>query len=159
MRFMHILVIVALTLSTAGSVARADDKSHRAAVLELFELMGMEKMMQTMIEQMTAPMLKNAGQDAATMARIRPVVTNFFTKYMSWSALKDEYVDVYMKAFTEAEVHDVVNFYKTPTGRKMIAQLPALTQKGAQIGAARIQPHLPELYQELAKVAQPPAAK
>ena len=56
--------------------------------------------------------------------------------------------------FAEAELRDMIAFYKTPTGQKAIAKLPALMAKGAQIGQQRIQEHLPELQEAIKKRIQ-----
>lgn len=43
---------------------------------------------------------------------------------------------VYMDSYTEKEVDEILAFYATPIGKKMIAETPKLTKKGMEIGQA-----------------------
>jgi uncharacterized protein len=53
--------------------------------------------------------------------------------HKEYAAKRAELLDIiaqaYAKRFTEAELKDVVAFYKTPAGKKMIAQEPAAIQE------------------------------
>jgi len=42
----------------------------------------------------------------------------------------DEIARLYAQHFTEAEMKEVIAFYKTPTGRKLVADEPAIIQQG-----------------------------
>lgn len=41
---------------------------------------------------------------------------------------------VYMESFTEEELDDILEFYNTPVGKKMVATTPELMKKGMEIG-------------------------
>lgn len=41
---------------------------------------------------------------------------------------------VYMENFTEAEIDQILAFYDTPVGKKMVKVTPQLTKKGMEIG-------------------------
>ena len=41
---------------------------------------------------------------------------------------------IYAARFTQAEIEDLTQFYRTPTGQKYLAELPALTQKAVAFG-------------------------
>jgi hypothetical protein len=123
--------------------AHADDKSHRAAVLEYFEIADMDGLMKRSIDMMLAAQIQsNPG-----LAPYAPKLKTFLAKYMSWASLRDEFVTIYQKAFTEAEFKELLTFCKTPVGRKMLKQMPQLMEQGAQVGAKRVQEHMAELQQ------------
>lgn len=43
---------------------------------------------------------------------------------------------VYTESFTEKEIDEILEFYATPVGKKMVAITPELTKKGMEIGQA-----------------------
>jgi hypothetical protein len=144
------MIVVLFVLSVAPA-AHADDKSYRAAILEYFELADMNGLMKRSIDVMlSAQVQSNPG-----LAPLAPKLREFLDKYMGWASLRDEFVEIYKKAFTEAEFKQMLAFYKTPVGRKSLQQVPALMEQGAQIGARRVQEHMGELQQMLQPSARP----
>ena len=142
--------VVCLALGAAPR-ARADEASHRAAILELFKLTHMESMMQ---QSMDATMDAQVKMNPA-LTKFAPQLREFLAKYMSWKSLQDEFIKIYMKSFSESEVKQIIAFYKTDVGRKTVVEMPKLMEQGMQVGAARVQQHMPEL----AKILQAEAAK
>jgi hypothetical protein len=153
MRKAWMMIVVMGVLSVAPG-AHADDKSYRAAVIEYFELADMEGLMKRSIDVMlTAQIQGNPG-----LAPYAPKLKLFLAKYMGWASLRDEFVEIYKKAFTEAEFKEMLTFYKTPVGRKSLKQMPLLMEQGAQVGAKRVQEHMAELQQMLQEDTVKPAA-
>jgi hypothetical protein len=143
---MKLLSMLALIASLApAAYARADENSHRAAVLELCNVMDLEHIMHESMNRMIDLQLQQAPQ----IQSARPQFEKFFGKYLSWNALKDDYVKLYMDTFTEPELRELITFYKTPTGKKSVKQMPVLLQKGAELGASRVREHMGELMQML----------
>lgn len=156
MRLMKLLPLLVLLASLVPAVyARADENSHRAAVLELCGVMDLEHVMQESMNRMIDLQMQQAPQ----IQGARPQFEKFFNKYLSWNALKDDYVKLYMQAFSEPELRELITFYKTPTGKKAVKQMPQLLQKGAELGAVRVREHMGELMQMLqqAGVGEKPA--
>jgi uncharacterized protein len=143
--WLAVVFLACSVLATAPAHVHADEKSHRAAVLELFSLMDMNHVLSESTEAMLAAQIE--GNPA--LAPFAPKFRQFFAKYLSWETLRDDLVGIYSKAFTEPEVKQLVAFYKTPIGKKALQQMPKLMQQGAQIGAERVQKHMPELMQML----------
>ncbi len=54
-------------------------------------------------------------------------------------------VKMYTKEFTEAELKEMTKFYKSDLGKKIVQKNPVLMQKGADLGARRVQENLEEL--------------
>ena len=148
------VILGCVALIGAGSSARADPQSHRAAVLELCDVMHMERTMQ----ESTKGMIDLQIQQMPELARARPQLQKFFEKYLSWASLKEDYVKLYQESFTEPELRQLIVFYKTPTGQKAVQQMPALMQRGAQLGANRMREHTAELMElmQSAGVGSPP---
>lgn len=43
-------------------------------------------------------------------------------------------IDIYVEAYTEQELRDLIAFYETPTGKKVLEKTPLLMPQGAQAG-------------------------
>jgi uncharacterized protein len=137
------LALVGLLAAPASGQGAQLSDSYRAAVLELLQAMHTQQAIESSITTMTDMMVQQNPQ----MEQLRPVLAAFFTKYLAWEELQDRFVEVYAATFTEAEVHDLIEFYRTPTGAKAADAVPMLMQKGAEIGQQQVQDHLPELQQ------------
>ncbi|HXD33366.1 MAG TPA: DUF2059 domain-containing protein [Pyrinomonadaceae bacterium] len=58
---------------------------------------------------------------------------------------------VYDKHFTEEELRDLVIFYKSPTGKKVVAEMPALFAESIAIAGDFIAPKVKEIVEETQK--------
>lgn len=59
-----------------------------------------------------------------------------FRKEISSEGLIDIVVPIYDKHLTEAEIDELLRFYKTPVGSKFVQTLPAIYQESYEAGAA-----------------------
>src|SRR5215211_4572594 len=121
--------------------ARADEASHRAAAESLLTNMDMDKLMSQSVDQM----LQMQVQQNPAIAPYQTQMKTFLAKYMSWAAMKDDMVKIYVAEFSEPELKELNAFYQTPLGKKTVQRMPTLLAKGAEIGQKRVQEHLPEL--------------
>ena len=128
----------------AGKAAAPSTRaSHRAAVEELFIQLDMPATVNAAVMQIAATLTGAAAEDGA----YKDAVDAYVRKYVSWDAMKDELIALYMKKFTEKEVTELIAFYNTATGRKLLAESPDI---GATISASvhkRLVDHSPELKQ------------
>lgn len=124
---------------------RADEASHRKAVEELFSRIDMAATVDQTAMQVSAALNGAAAEDEG----YQDVVREYVRKYVSWEPMKDEIITLYMKAFTEQEIRDLVAFYNSPAGRKLLAQSPAIGQEVAASVNRRLVKHSPELKKML----------
>jgi hypothetical protein len=136
-------VALALVLASASSRLWADEASHRAAAEDLLKVTNAEKMMQVTIDQMMSLQLKANPQ----LEPLKDTMKKFLNKHLSYAALKDDLIKLYMAEFTEAELKEITAFYRTPTGKKALEKMPILMQKGGELGAKRVQENSAELKQ------------
>ena len=115
--------------------------------MELLQTMQMDKTCAQMIDASVEMQIKTNP----ALAPYRSVMQDFLRKYMGWDGIKDEMAKVYMEEFTTVELMDITAFYKTPTGQKLALRLPALMAKGGAIGQQRVQEHMGELQDMIAK--------
>ncbi|NNG14979.1 MAG: DUF2059 domain-containing protein [Gemmatimonadales bacterium] len=75
---------------------------------------------------------------------VREVVTKYTANSMSGpNGMLPDMVTIYARHFTHAEVKELLGFYGTDLGRKLIATLPIIVQESQAVGAAwaaRIEP-------------------
>jgi len=120
--------------------------AKRALIKELLEITGSSKNASQVIESMIRAELPNLVstilKSVPTLDSDRPEVQNQFSEIVSRMAIK--YRDrvaakidigqlieqvsypIYDKYFTESELRDITNFYKSSTGKKTIAILPQI---------------------------------
>ena len=58
-----------------------------------------------------------------------------FVKQVNPNDLTELVVPIYSKYFTEEEINQIVKFYKTPIGKKMVEKLPLIMQDSYRVGA------------------------
>ena len=59
--------------------------------------------------------------------------------------IEDIYYQLYDKYYTDQELKDLVDFYKSPTGRKQTAIIPKLLSESMELAGAALQPKLQEV--------------
>ena len=131
--------------ATAAQAAPETTENHRKVVLELFKVMNMERTIDASINTM----LNTQLQANPHLEPFEATMREFFAQYMSWESLENEFVDMYMEAFTQREIEDLLAFYKTPTGNKAISRLPELMEQGAALGVRRVQENMPALQAKI----------
>lgn len=133
---------ILLALSVTGC---KDDSSHKAAAEETLKAAGTESTLAAAIDQSLDMQIKANPN----MAQFRPTMKKFFDKHLSFNALKDDMIKIYVAEFTEDELKEITKFYQTPVGKKMVAKMPKLTGAGMQLGMKRVQDNQAELVKML----------
>jgi hypothetical protein len=137
------LITLVMVFVVGISGAWADEDSHYQAAAELLQLAHMDQVLSETIDQMLALQIQQNPQ----LAPYEKVMKEFFDKYMGWDSLKEDFIRIYMDEFTEAELRDMIEFYKTPTGQKAVMKTPVLAARGAELGQQRVQDNIDELIQ------------
>lgn len=144
-------LLLAALLSVTPTHTGSDDDSHRQAVETLFKLTHMEQKIRESVDNVLLIQLQQSPQLEPHKQALRA----FLEKHIGWDSLKDELVTMYMQAFSEQELSEMNAFYITPTGQKVITDVPKLVQRRNQMAMQRIQQNIGEL-QKL--ITQPPPA-
>ena len=149
------------------------DPATEADIRQLLQLSGAEQMMlQTMSQMATTmkPVMTNvlpAGEYREKLVEL------FFAKFLSKdlsSAVLDLSVPLYAKYFSDAEIKELIAFYQTPVGRKLVSVNPQLlsdVQQGAlllgqQLGAECFREVIaenPELMKQAEGASKPRSSK
>ena len=149
-------VIFLIVLSLFCSFANADETSHRAAAEELLLLTNVDKMLKPMWEQMETMMEQHFVQMDAP-EELRPVLNRYTSKMvkvmeeeLGWAKMKNDYIDIYVKTYTEGEIRAISEFYKSPAGKKFIEKMPQLMQESMAIS----QKNMPTFMKKMQKISE-----
>ncbi|MGH9868726.1 MAG: DUF2059 domain-containing protein [Candidatus Polarisedimenticolia bacterium] len=137
-RFLSVAILLACVL-TPASAGKAS--SHDEAVLELFQVMGLERN----AVAGAAAMIEAQVQANPDIEPYRDVMLEWAGRFLTWDAMAPDLTAVYKATFTEREVREMTAFYRTPTGKKVLETLPKLMQKGAEVGMNLARSHQKEL--------------
>jgi hypothetical protein len=140
------LLLLSLTCAWPYT-AYADEASHHQAVERLFELTRMQEKIATSVNNVMAMQLR---QEPA-LREHEALLRDYLEQQIGWKGLKGPLTDMYMQSFTEAEPNEINAFYSSPTGSKMIGQLPELIKQRDQLAMQRMQQNIGELRQAIEK--------
>ena len=120
--------LIFITLLCFGSFSlSAQQTTVEDDIRQMLELSGSGKLGMQVMENM-----------AVQYRQILPDVPGEFWDGMMKEIKADDLIDlivpVYKKYFTQAEIQQLVAFYKTPIGQKVTATLPLITTESMQIG-------------------------
>jgi uncharacterized protein len=137
-------LILVLSFESAGRLfAQQQLSSHDRAVIDLIKLTKVEQQMAASTEAVADAMTKGNPM----LVPFRDVIVEWANKYLTWKAMLPEVAKLYKETFTESEIRELIAFYQTPVGQKVLARMPELTQKGFSIGSTIGQAHSDELRQ------------
>lgn len=144
------------------------EPASKATIDELFKVTQAQKLMDSVYGQMDG-MFKNMVQGMNVTEAQKPILDSFFIKYnalireeMSWEKLKDPMADAYASVYTESEVKDIIKFYKSPAGQKMLAKMPELMQASmgiVQNSMKNMMPKITELQKQMQDELKKESAK
>ena len=139
-------VLVALSLTSAHAQQAAPSPSHLAAAEELLVVMHYDS-----TTTATRDALLSGGMAAGMpgVEQMQKVMRDFMDKYLPWNELKAEVTQAYAAEFSEAELRELIAFYRTPVGQKWALGMPKLGARVMMITQQRLQAHMPELQQLL----------
>ncbi|MBK8392103.1 MAG: DUF2059 domain-containing protein [Saprospiraceae bacterium] len=144
-----LLILTILTL-TCSVTSFAQDKA--TDLKKLFSLMDTEKMIDGMMDNMVTVFKQQAneqfqGADASKTDKYFEFVVQE-TKVMSKKLVNEDMVNIYDKHFTQDEVKDLIKFFESSTGKKMLDKTPQITMDLMNV---IMEKHMPEFQEKLEK--------
>jgi uncharacterized protein len=134
-------------------LAQAPQDGRRAAAEALLGVMDMEQM----LLDNTEAMLRMQQEQNPELAQFEDIMREFMEKALRWEELKADYLDLYVDLYTEEEMGEMLAFYRSPIGQRMIETMPELMIRSAEISQRRVQKHLPEMMERIFERASNPA--
>lgn len=145
------LLSSALLLAALSGQALADAASHAANAEQFLKLARADKLtvpVYAQVQQMFAQGFAQAKAPEAKKAvleRYQAKANAELDKAVGWPVLKPELVRLYTNAFTEQELKDLLAFYQSPLGKKVLENMPMLTAESARLTQAKLQNAVPQV--------------
>jgi hypothetical protein len=152
----HAVAIVSLSVglmscSASHSRAAADRRAANASTVdELLRTMRVESQMQTSFTDMVAVMIRANP----TLEPYRDILVDWAAKTMTWDQVGPELRDIYATTFSETEMQEIIRFYRSPTGQKVLDRLPEAMRRSLAAGAKLAELHREELQEMIAERAR-----
>ena len=125
----------------------ADENSYRKAAEELFDGLQYNKSLEAMIDSCVELAVKQSPEYAQHRAALRRA----YAKVYDLKEVRREVVSLVMKEFTEKELRELTDFYRTPLGKKMIAKMPELTKRSYEASMKMMEAKQDEFRRVLAE--------
>ena len=119
MKKLFIISMLVFTISITGFSA---ETSKQKKIKELFQVMDIQAATNEMSEMIlndTGNMKLSKNQKAAMQKEMQSMMDYVLNKQ----------AELYDKHFTEKEIEDILDFYKTPAGKKIIEETPKITKE------------------------------
>jgi hypothetical protein len=114
----------------------SDPSAERVALAtHIVEMTATDEEMETMMAVMrpalrASPLAREPGRDPDHVGAVYEEEVS-----MQFRAIKTEIAQLYAATFTEAELREILAFYQSPTGARLIEQQPAILEEIARLGA------------------------
>lgn len=152
MLFVALLVLAATppvaSLAQAPAAAPAASPETMRLAKEYYDVAQKDTVLQS-AQQSFDGMMKmlnpevRAMFDDAALAELRQTYGTILTKFAAVVAEKAP--DIYARRFTADELRELIRFYKTPVGQKLLKETPAISAETLTIMA----PHAQEMQQQI----------
>jgi hypothetical protein len=147
-----LLVVWAVVLLCAGApAAAAANEIERTMVEELLRLTKVEENQAAILGQMEKfiadqyAAIDAPEADKERIAKFHKRTFDLVMDEMRWDRLKEDFVDLYVKVFTQEELAGMITFYRTPAGQALVTKLPLLMQEMMTISQSRMQSLMPRI--------------
>jgi len=168
-RTLYAVVLFCLTVTTVfgqATVSIANDPpASREDIFKLFDVMQVRDQITQVMRQITVQMrslnheqLKkvNPNITADEMAKI-DARSEQMIEAVPVNDMLDDMVPVYQKHLTKGDVDAMISFYSTPTGKKILREMPAMATEGMQALQPRLRKIMDETVRSLPQTNKPAA--
>ena len=147
-----------LSLALFSVQANADSSSHAAHAERFLELVNAHRLTVPVYAQVQQMFAERFAQTQAPESR-RALLESYQSKAdavldreIGWDKLKPDLVALYSEAFSEQELAELNEFYASELGKKVLARLPQLNARSAQLTQARLEGAVPDVNKLLAEM-------
>lgn len=161
-------MILALIFTVAAiSIAPAQNTAEpalatRQDILNLFEIMRLHEQMRptmdTMVKQQSAILRDRIKRRYPQITEQRlqryDAVLQEGVSEFPVDAILEDMVPVYQKHLTKPDVEAMSTFYSSPTGQKLLTEIPAMTSEAMQVAYNRMQQQMDEITDRIEKMMQ-----
>ncbi|MBB1328625.1 DUF2059 domain-containing protein [Pseudoalteromonas sp. SR43-7] len=143
--------VLLLSLLIFSSSLYAEQNTKQQKIDELIKVMNLDSMVDSMYGQVEGMMKGMSDQmgvkpsDQAIFDKYYGDMTTVLKTEMSWAKMQPMMVNVYDKHFSEQEIADMLAFYKTDTGQKILEKMPVVMQESMQMSQSLMKDAMPKI--------------
>lgn len=152
-------LFTAVLLSASASLAMADAASHAADAERFLKLAHADKLtvpVYSQVQQMFAQRFAESQAPQSKQALLESYQAKAnaaLDKAVGWDKLKPDMVKLYTSHFNEQELKDLIAFYESPLGQKVLQKMPTLTARSAELTQSKLEGAVPEVNKLLADMS------
>jgi hypothetical protein len=145
----------------------SDPPASRDDIFKLFDVMQVRSQMTSMMSQVMAQMRslnraqmkkQNPGITEADLAKV-DAKSEELLKSMPIEGMLDDMVPVYQKHLAKSDVDAMIAFYATPTGQKLLREMPVIAAEGMQAMQPRLIKQMDEIRRKVEEPSKPDATQ
>ena len=152
------MLLLLVIISFSGAAQKTADYN---SVEELLLLMRIDETLTRTFAQMRPTFLQQfqqlAGDELTTeqsqiTEKYLEKLFDLMEEELSWEKLKDDYIRIYSAVYTEEEIRELIEFYRSPVGQKTVEQMPVLMEESMAISQKyllNLMPRIQELTAEM----------
>lgn len=144
MRYLIILLLLSHPLFAQEETSETEGPEY-----ELADLLGSEIQLMEMHGELVAALIKSNPD----MAPYQTTIMSWAEQYITWEAIEQQTARMYQQYFTDEELQDILDFYRSTTGKKLLLLMPTLFREGNLIGENLAMEHRSALI-EMLRVAR-----
>jgi len=152
-----ILAALCATVIFAPCSRLAAEEEKPSPAIRLLKVMEFEKTAIESASGMFEPMMQHFGQlglPEEAMAEIRQAADRFMRSIFTDPDVVTGIAAIYEKQFTPAEIEELIGFYETQLGRKMIAAQPAIASATTELTMRITEENQAAFQAELMKIME-----
>ncbi len=153
-------VLSFLVLPAMAQQATSDAPATKEEVRKLFEVMQVHQQMRSVLDavvQQQKIMLhqslkaNNPNINETSIAHYDQMMAEM-VKDMPLDGILDDIVPIYQEHFSGTDIAAMSAFYSSPTGQKMLNEMPSLTAESMQASYTRMQKQMDAMMQRLEQI-------
>ena len=136
------LFIITMLVFTINITVFSAETPKQKKIKELFQVMDIQAATNEMSEMIlndTDSMKLSKNQKAAMQKEMQSMMDYVLNKQ----------AELYDRHFTEQEIDDILNFYKTPAGKKIIEETPKITK---ELFTDLMENYYPDMIKRMGKI-------
>ena len=138
-------------LFCASGQTLADATSHAAVAEKFLQVVRADKLTVPVYAQVQQMFAQRFAESKAPQSK-QPLLERYqarantaLDRAVGWDKLKPDMVRLYTATFSEGEMKELVAFYQSSLGQKVLQSMPALTAQSAQMTQAALEKAVPEV--------------
>ncbi|MEX6502190.1 DUF2059 domain-containing protein [Pseudomonas zhanjiangensis] len=149
----------AILLACCSAQVLADAASHSADAERFLRLARADKLLvpvYAQVQQMFAQRFAESGapdSQRALLERYQAKANAALDRAVGWEQIKPAMIELYTDRFDEQEMRELLAFYQSALGRKVLEQMPLLTAQSSQMAQDKLQAAVPQVNKLLAQMS------